>query len=107
VIKQQVYTSYDLPAENAGGKMQLMQQIARTCTLDSTINVTDTKFAVAFVVNKNGEISGKRIVSDKIGGVGKTMIEIAKSFRWTPAKYNGKNVATVVELSMQLDTIEN
>jgi hypothetical protein len=66
------------------------------------VDVTDTKVVVAFVVDKNGQISGERIVSDKISGVGKTMIEIAKSFRWTPAKCNWKNVATVVELSMQI-----
>src|SRR5689334_14487453 len=81
-----VYINAGREPENEGGQFALMRKLARI-TLDSVPDDFDTKFVVAVIIKKDGQIIGERILKDKTGGtVGRQMIEILKSFKWTPGE---------------------
>ena len=101
LTKKIVYISADKEAKNEGGQFALMRQYENS-TLDSIPQDFDTKFIVAFVVETDGRITGERIVKDKTGSVGQKMLQIAKSFKWTPAECDGKKVPMLVKLPLQI-----
>jgi hypothetical protein len=96
-----IYISVDKAAVNAGGQIALMRQYEKI-TLDSIPDNFDTKFIIAFVVEADGQITGERIIKDKVGNVGLNMIKIAKSFKWTPAECDGRKVPSLVKLPLQM-----
>ena len=48
---------------------------------------------VTFVVEKDGSVTGVRVLRDIGGGCGQEAIRVVKSMpKWTPGKQRGKNV---------------
>ena len=48
---------------------------------------------VTFVVEKDGSVTGVRVLRDIGGGCGQEAIRVIKSMpKWTPGKQRGKNV---------------
>lgn len=106
LTKKTVYISVDKEAVNEGGQIALMKEYQKI-TLDSISEDLDTRFAIAFIVEPNGQITGERIIKDKIGNVGQKMIKIAKSFKWIPAECDGQRVSTLVKLPLQMCLQQN
>lgn len=96
-----IYSSYDEPATNEGGLIKLYRAMSGV-RMDSIPNHASTKFMVSFLVDIDGSISRERVVKDEVGKVGEQMLKIAKSFKWTPARCQGKKVATITTLSTQI-----
>jgi len=96
-----IYTSYDVPASNEGGRTKLYRAMSNV-RLNSIPTGASTQFMVSFLVDVDGSISRERVVKDRVGKVGEQMLKIAKSFKWTPAICNGKKVATITTLSSQV-----
>jgi hypothetical protein len=109
ITKRLVYTAADMEPLNEGGENTLRKRFATNVT---TTNIPiDTKnydpiVIVAFIVDKDGSIKGERIVNDKTNNIGGQMLNIVKSFRWTPAKCNGKSVAMILKRQMIVDISE-
>lgn len=101
LTKKIVYITVDKEAISDGGQTALLRQY-KNINLDSIPDDLDTKFIIAFVVEADGQITGERIIKDKIGNVGQRMIKIAKSFKWTPAECDGRKVPTLVILPLQM-----
>jgi hypothetical protein len=59
------------------------------------------------MVDKHGNIKGERVVNDKTQKLGKQMLGVIKSFKWTPAKCNGKFVSMIVKRKMIIDVRSN
>jgi hypothetical protein len=103
LTKTLVYVTAEKEPENEGGLSALIRKFTKEIKLDSIPDDLDTKFIVAFVVTKEGQIIGERIVKDKAGGtVGRQMIKIARSFKWTPAECDGKQVPMLVKIPLQV-----
>jgi hypothetical protein len=100
LTKKTIYITVDKVAVNAGGQIALMQQYEKII-LDSIPDDFDTKFIIAFIVEADGQITGERIIKDKIGNAGQRMIRIVKSFKWTPAECDGRKVPMLVRLPFQ------
>lgn len=101
LTKQQIYTSADILPRNAGGLQELMRCYERI-NFDSIPPDYDTKFAVAFIVEVDGQLKGERILHDKTGQVGQQLIKVAKSLTWIPAVCNGRKVPMLYKLEMQV-----
>ncbi|MGN6492796.1 MAG: hypothetical protein ACTHLE_12425 [Agriterribacter sp.] len=106
LTKKTIYVKADKEAINAGGQIALMQQYEKI-TSDSIRNDFDTKFIIAFIVETDGQITGERIIKDKMGNVGQQMIKIAKSFKWAPAECDGQKVPMLIKLPLQICLQEN
>lgn len=96
-----IYTNFDIPADNEGGPAKLYRAFWKV-RLDSIPNGASTRFMVSFLVDVDGRISRERVVKDEVGKVGEQILEIIKSFKWTPAICNGKKVATIRTISTQI-----
>jgi len=96
-----IYSTVDKEAINEGGQAALLRAFGKI-SLDSISDDPDTRFIIAFVVQPDGQITGERIIKDKTGNVGKQMIKMAKSFKWTPAECGGRKVPMLVKLPFQI-----
>jgi hypothetical protein len=103
LTKTTVYITAEIEPLNAGGLPALIREFGKRIILDSIPDDLDTKFIIAFIVKKDGQIIGERILKDKTGGtVGRQMIKIVKSIKWTPAECDGKKVSMLVKLPLQI-----
>lgn len=96
-----IYTTVDQVAVNEGGKAALFRKLEQI-DLDTTVASADNKIIVAFIVTHKGQVTGERIIKTPTPLAGKQIIEIIQSFRWVPATCNGKKVASLVTLPVQV-----
>lgn len=96
-----IYTTVDQVAVNEGGKAALFRKLEQF-DLDTTVASADNKIIVAFIVTDKGQVTGERIIKAPTPFAGKQIIEIIQSFRWVPATCNGKKVASLVTLPVQV-----
>ena len=109
VTKQLVYTAADIEPLNEGGENKLRKQFEAKVTTNNIpidINNYDPNVIVAFIVDKDGTIKGERVVNDKTHKLGEQMLDVIKSFKWTPAKCNGKFVPMILRRKMIIDISE-
>ena len=67
------------------------------------------KVIVAFVIEPDGNIEGKRIVNDPSGAkklFGSQLIRIISTLKWKPGKCNGKIVPVLYTLPLRVDFSE-
>ena len=102
-----IYTTADILPTNEGGKGALTKKLEREIHTD-TVTSKDFDFSVVitFIVNYDGNIIGERIIKDNTNKVGQQMIDIVKTFKWTPAKCDNKNIAMLYTLTTFLDPSE-
>jgi protein TonB len=64
----------------------------------------DTKVIVAFIIDKDGEVTGERIIRDIEGSnYALQLLTAVKNNKWVPGKCNGRNVATLQVLPMIIE----
>jgi TonB-like protein len=109
ITKQVVYIAADTEPSNEGGENKLKREFERNIITDD-IGIDaknyDPNIIVAFIVDKDGSIKGERVVNDKTEKLGKQMLDVIKSFKWTPAKCNGKFVSMILKRKMIIDSAE-
>ena len=101
LTKRIIYISADVLPKNVGGQSALMKKYEKI-ELDTIPTDYDTKFIVAFIVDIDGNIFGERIIKDKTNKVGRQILDIAKSFKWTAAMCNGKKITMLHKLEVQI-----
>jgi periplasmic protein TonB len=64
----------------------------------------ESKVIIAFVVDANGKILGKRIIKNITGtDLGEQLLEIVDDLRWDPGRCNGQAVPTLQLIPMIID----
>lgn len=110
LTKRVVYVTADIEPLNNGGNDILIgafkKKIHTTDSFPGTKDY-DLSVVVAFIVDKDGSITGERIVRDKTQKLGAQMLEVIRSFKWTPAICNGKNVSMILKRKMIIDIVED
>ena len=102
LTKKVVYTTADTSPKNEGGKNLLLQRLSKIIVDDIPLDY-DPNFIIEFIVDKDGNIEGERVVNDKTHKIGQQMIDIVKSFKWTPAICNNKKVPMLYRLPLIID----
>src|SRR5690349_5526673 len=98
LTKQLVYDTVDTDPVNEGGDAVLRKKLEKIIIIDDIKIDTenyDSNVIVAFVVDTDGTIKGCRVIKDKTNKAGQQMLDIVKSFKWTPAKCYNKSVAMI------------
>ena len=107
LTKQLVYLTADREPQNEGGNSALIKRIEKNIINDiSDTENYDLKVIVAFIIDTDGSIKGCRVIKDKTNKVGLQMLDIIKSFKWTPAKCGNENVAMICKMPLILDPTE-
>jgi len=109
LTKQLVYVTVDTDPVNEGGDAALRKKLEKIIIIDDIKIDTenyDSNVIVAFVIDTDGTIKGCRIIKDKTNKVGQQMLDIVKSFKWTPAKCYNKSVAMTYKIPLILDPEE-
>ena len=93
--EQEIFQVVEQDPEFPGGieaLMKYLQQNIKYPQLARENNITGRVY-VTFVVEKDGSVTGVRVLRDIGGGCGQEAIRVVKSMpRWTPGKQRGKNV---------------
>lgn len=111
LTKRSIYVDADVSPINEGGKAILIKTMQRSIDTDKAILEWDGKnwdsyIEIAFIIEKDGKISGERIVHDKTNYVGEDMLRIVKTFKWQAAICNKKKVAMLYSMHMIIDIAE-
>ena len=93
--EQEIFQVVEQDPEFPGGieaLMKYLQQNIKYPQLARENNITGRVY-VTFVVEKDGSVTGVRVLRDIGGGCGQEAIRVVKSMpKWTPGKQRGKNV---------------
>jgi hypothetical protein len=107
LTKKLIYVTADILPTNEGGKTALMKKIERATITNVPVPENyDSNIIVAFIVDIDGTIKGERIIKDQTNKIGQQLLDIVKTFRWTPAKCDNKNVAMLYKLPIVIDPAE-
>ena len=93
--EQEIFQVVENDPEFPGGAEALYKYLAQNIKypqLARENNITGRVY-VTFVVEKDGSVTGARVLRDIGGGCGQEAIRVVKSMpKWTPGKQRGKNV---------------
>lgn len=105
LTQQQVYRSVDKMPEVKGGFQELSNEVYKTIKWPPNEDKPlDTKIIVAFVVQENGQISGKRVIKNIAGtNFADQLLKIIGELKWSPGTCNGKAVPTLYLFPMILE----
>lgn len=100
-----IYLTADVEPECEGGKAALMRSFNKGVRFPDSALTDDiqSKYIVGFIVEKDGQITGERIIRDHTNQIGKQLLKAIKSNRWNPAKCNGKKVTMLYKFPVIID----
>jgi hypothetical protein len=89
----------------AGGRQALGKEISKRIKYPHLPHYPDdSKVIVAFVIDKDGHMKGKRILKDIEGtDLGKQLLDIIDDMTWHPATCEGKVVPTIQMMPLIVD----
>jgi hypothetical protein len=92
---QQVFKFQDRIPKVEGGMEQLMKELSKRIKYPHIDRShVDTKVVVAFIIDEDGQLTGKRVVKD-FQGYGLKLLEILNDFVWEPGFCEGHRVPTL------------
>ena len=103
VTKKLVFTFVDKMPEPIGGQDKMLRYISKNLKPDSAD--LSTRIIVGFIIEKDGNIDGGRIIKDNSSRriTAKRLLDLLKMVKWIPGSCNRKNVAVLYELPMTID----
>ncbi len=104
LTKKSVYTSADILPQNEGGQDSLFRSFRRIKAGNVAGDYSPT-LVVAFIVDTNGIIIGERILTGNIE-IGQQILNVIKSFKWKPAKCQGKNIDMLYKFPVIIEVRE-
>ena len=101
---RQIYLSADSNPECEGGVPAWLRHLNKTLDVRKLpAGEIRTRYVIAFIVEKDGTISGERVVDLPANDVTKQLFAAARSIRWIPGKCHGKNVAMLLKVPVEID----
>lgn len=92
-----IYLNADTGPVVEGGPAELNKHLYRNLKYtDSLSNDIQASYTISFIVEKNGKISGERIMKGRPNSITKQLFSIIHSLLGIPAKCNGHNVPSVI-----------
>lgn len=107
VLHKVIYTNLDKMPEPAGGVEALLKILSHKLKHPAGDIDYFGKTIVAFVVEANGKISGKRVVKDPSGKkhiFSDQILDIISKVKWKPGSCNKKPVPSLYILPVYIDT---
>jgi hypothetical protein len=101
---KRIYLSADSGPECQGGVAAWLRHLNKT--LDIRKLPTDeirTTYVIAFIVQKDGTISGERSIDGPPTDITKQLFAAARTIRWIPGKCHGKNVSMLHKVPVIID----
>ena len=101
---RQIYLNADVGPECEGGITAWLRHLNKT--LKVTKSPTDpirSTYVIAFIVDKNGRISGERSVDAPADDITRQLFAAARTIRWIPGKCHGKNVTMLKKVPIIID----
>ena len=103
LTNNEVYKTVDEMPRIEGGMQQLYKQMVKQVRIPADIPISDTKVIVAFIVEKNGQITGKRVIRNITGtDIGQELLNLVSQYKWKAGKCNKKPVAVLQTLPMYI-----
>jgi hypothetical protein len=105
LTNREVFTFADRMPVVQGGIQALVKEISRKIRYphDEKYPI-ESKVVVAFVIEANGSLTGKRIIQNIAGtDIGNQVLDIVDDFKWQPGSCNGKKVPTLQLFPMIVD----
>lgn len=105
LTKKQVYVKADTSATFTEGFNKLFSEFKKIKIPDNfTDHITGTKVFVAFIIEPNGQLTGKRIIKNIPGtDIAQQVLTLIDNVKWTPASCRGETVPYLMVLPVQLD----
>ena len=104
LTNKEVYKVADEMPKIDGGMSQLYRQMAIIIKLPAELSIYDTKVIVAFIIEKDGQVTGERIIRNIAGtNIGQELLNIVSQNKWNAGKCNGESVAVLQILPMIID----
>ncbi len=99
LTKQKIFSTVDSLPKVKGGTEELYKKISKQIRFphfQSDSDASSIKIIVAFIVNIDGKITGKRTIKNNQGNiVADQLLNIIDDFKWTPGICNNKEVPTL------------
>lgn len=105
LTKQLVYVTATADPQPKGGLNVLLKKIETELIIDFEIDKKDydPHIIVAVIIDIDGKLNGARVIKDKTNSIGAQIINIARSFKWTPAKCFDKFVPMIYQITINYD----
>ena len=98
-----VYTSVDSMPSPLKGNKELMNELKDLQYTTDPVS-WETKIYVAFIINENGELTGKRILKNIDGtDLAEQVLTLVDNVEWKPGKCNGSPVPVLYKLPVILE----
>ncbi|MCR8561634.1 energy transducer TonB [Mucilaginibacter sp. BJC16-A38] len=104
-----IYKQADIIPEPEGGMAAVSRLIAKELKYPSGDSEYIGKIIIAFVIEPNGKIDGKRIIKDPSGKgqlLSKQLFKIIDEIKWTPAFCKGKAVPFLYSIPVNINLEE-
>jgi len=104
LTNKEVYKVADEMPKIEGGMRQLYRQMAKIIKLPAELPIYDTKVIVAFIVEKDGRVTGERVIRNIAGtNIGQELLNMVSQNKWNAGKCDGESVAVIQILPMIID----
>lgn len=102
LTQKQVYSLVDKMPKPVMGKTEFLKKMGQLKHSSRNIPI-NTKLIIAFVIEPNGEISGKRIMKDIEGSsVGNQALKLIEGIKWTAGSCSGTSVPVIQIIPIQI-----
>jgi hypothetical protein len=101
---RRIYLNADTGPDCEGGTAAWLRHVNKTLKVSkATADPIRTRYVIAFIVDKNGTISGERTVDAPNDDITKQLFAAVRTIRWISGKCHGKNVTMLHTVGIGID----
>jgi hypothetical protein len=101
---RKIYLDADTGPECEGGTAAWLRHLNKTLdTRKMPSGEIQSRYVIAFIVKKNGTISGERIIDAPKNDITKQLFAAVRTIRWVPGRCHGKYVPMLYALPITIE----
>jgi hypothetical protein len=101
---KKIYLDADTGPECEGGTVAWFRHLNKTLKVTKMPSgEVQSTYIIAFVVDKDGTISGERVVNGPKNAITNQLFAAVRTIRWIPGRCHGKNVAMLRMLPITIE----